>query len=616
VNAIGTEAQLNRANTLNKDVMKAYLEDVRLAMQKCGAFGKPAIFHWEPDLLGFMEYSEAFLPNDPNNITVKVGSTGVEEVASFPDTATGLCKAIIALRDLYAPKVLLGLHLSYWSSRPASEVANFAAKLGKWDILFSEISDRDKGFMIAHKYHYISGDPYLKEKDWNAFRENIGAMHTLTGLPVIMWQLPMGNTVMAACNDTEGHYMDQCVEYWLDGYPGNQHIAEWAESGIIGLIYGPGAKGCTQASDDLEDGVTNPAPVTGNQGRQSIYADDDGGYLRLCAADYFKTGALRFESASSMLPSAPSTALAVATAPDQITITWTDHADNESGIYVERKTGDDGAFTQIANLQADSVSFVDSGLTPLTTYVYRVSAFNAAGSSDCAEASATTPAGPVITVQPANCSVTIGHTATFSVVATGTSLTYQWKKGAISVGTGGAKLTIPNAQISDAGSYTVTVISGTSVVSNAAILAVTITPDTTPPGKPFVSKVIGGSASSPLFSGTAEPGATVTLFNDGTDVDHTTVAADGTWTLAPNLPVGKHIIHFTATDGAGNTSVASDPVTVTVLAPPEPSSNTVTNEAGDGGSSGGGCGLGKLSASVLLLSLFLILRTGKAVCPD
>jgi len=42
-------------------------------------------------------------------------------------------------------------------------------------------------------------------------------------------------------------------------------------------------------TDEMQDGVTNPAPIDGN-GLQAQYAADDGGYLRLRASDYYRAG--------------------------------------------------------------------------------------------------------------------------------------------------------------------------------------------------------------------------------------------------------------------------------------------------------------------------------------
>jgi hypothetical protein len=41
----------------------------------------------------------------------------------------------------------------------------------------------------------------------------------------------------------------------------------------------------------MNDGVTNPSPINGND-QEAQYPDDDGGYLRLSASAYYQAGAL------------------------------------------------------------------------------------------------------------------------------------------------------------------------------------------------------------------------------------------------------------------------------------------------------------------------------------
>jgi hypothetical protein len=71
---------------------------------------------------------------------------------------------------------------------------------------------------------------------------------------------------------------------------------------------------------------------------------------------------------------------------------------------------------------------------------------------------------PQITAQPANQSVSVGQTATFSVVATGSApLQYQWRKGGSAIaGATASSYTTPATVIGDNGS------SFTAIVSNAA----------------------------------------------------------------------------------------------------------------------------------------------------
>ncbi len=121
--------------------------------------------------------------------------------------------------------------------------------------------------------------------------------------------------------------------------------------------------------------------------------------------------------------------------------------------------------------------------TPATTASdngaqYRAVVSNAAGSATSASATLTVNGGsgaPAITTQPASQTVAAGQTATFSVVASGSGLAYQWmRNGAALAGANAASYTTPPATSADNGagfSVTVTNASG-GATSNTAILTV------------------------------------------------------------------------------------------------------------------------------------------------
>ena len=79
-------------------------------------------------------------------------------------------------------------------------------------------------------------------------------------------------------------------------------------------------------------------------------------------------------------PSAPSSLSATASSSSSIQLVWADNSSNETSFRIERKTGA-GSFIEIVAVNANTISYTDSGLEINTTYNYRVRAQNSAGSS-------------------------------------------------------------------------------------------------------------------------------------------------------------------------------------------------------------------------------------------
>jgi hypothetical protein len=90
------------------------------------------------------------------------------------------------------------------------------------------------------------------------------------------------------------------------------------------------------------------------------------------------------------IPDAPSNLQATAVTGTQISLSWEDNSDNEDGFKIRRGVHP-LLFSQIADVSPGVTAFNDYGLSPGTTYYYRVYAYNNAGNSDYTSDSATTP---------------------------------------------------------------------------------------------------------------------------------------------------------------------------------------------------------------------------------
>jgi hypothetical protein len=309
----GGESSAISTNLQTTSTMQAYFNDLKLFFQRAAAFpGKMVVLHVEPDMWGYIQQRST--SDNAATVAVKVGSTGLPELAGLPDNAAGLARGIVELRDAYAPNVVLAYHASVWgtgndivySDPPDSTVdalgtraGNFYRSLGAdFDIAFSEFSDRDAGFK---QYQY--GDGGAAWWDDGDFARNIrwiGKFVQVSGKRVAMWQIPQGNTRMRAMNNTWNHYQDNRVEWLLDE-PSRSHLQQYANAGVVAHLFGRGADGAACSCDANNDGVTNPAPINGND-RASLSADDDGGFFEERVKAYYAAGPMSLSGGTSTTP--------------------------------------------------------------------------------------------------------------------------------------------------------------------------------------------------------------------------------------------------------------------------------------------------------------------------
>ncbi|MDQ2834358.1 MAG: immunoglobulin domain-containing protein [Acidobacteriota bacterium] len=198
--------------------------------------------------------------------------------------------------------------------------------------------------------------------------------------------------------------------------------------------------------------------------------------------------------------------------------------------------------------------------------VFTVTVTNVAGSATGGPATLTVTSAPIVVSSPANQTVNVGQTATFSVTANGTGpLTYQWSKdGAPVAGATSTSYTTPAAVIGDSGShFTVTVTNSVGhVTTGPATLTVNSGPTiTTPPADQTVN--VGQTATfNVVASGTGT--LTYQWSKNGTAIP----GATGTSYTTPATVIGDSGSHFTVTVTNLVGSVTGGPAALTVNAAP------------------------------------------------
>jgi large repetitive protein len=105
------------------------------------------------------------------------------------------------------------------------------------------------------------------------------------------------------------------------------------------------------------------------------------------------------------------------------------------------------------------------------------------------------------------------------------------------------------------GAYTVNATASDAAGNSATAGPRAFSVDTSAPGVTITAPTAGQQLASttPTITGTADPGATVTILIDGMSVGTATADASGMWSfVSPELALGSHTVEATTTDGAGN----------------------------------------------------------------
>ncbi|MFN6946051.1 MAG: immunoglobulin domain-containing protein, partial [Cytophagaceae bacterium] len=259
---------------------------------------------------------------------------------------------------------------------------------------------------------------------------------------------------------------------------------------------------------------------------------------------------------------------------DEVTLSVT--ASGEGTItYQWYRNGEPIPSAESANYTIPSASMADAG-----EYYVVVTMNGQTVTSDEVTLTVTPPPAASIDVQPIGQTAIVGDEVVFSVQASGDgAITYQWYfNGSPISNADGASLTIPSAQLSDAGSYYVVVtMNGQDVQSNTVGLTVNETPPATITVQPVGQSVVVGEELVISVEATGDGNITYQWYHNGTAIPNAENASL-TISSAGATDEGSYYVVVTM-DGAVVQSdavilIVNDPPTATIDA--QPSNQTAT----------------------------------------
>jgi hypothetical protein len=217
-----------------------------------------------------------------------------------------------------------------------------------------------------------SGSPGGENYGWRlmegtqCFNPSIGCNDGSLALPVLEYSHASG------CSVTGGY------RYRGFRYPGLEGVYFYADF-CSGRVWG--------AQEDDSGEWTGDELLDTNLQISALGEDEDGEiYLA-----HFSSPNGAVYRLTTRVPGAPGELKATSVSLDRIDLSWVDNATDEDGFKIQRKTGNQGSYSQIATVGPDTVTYSDFGLSDTTPHLYRILAFNSNGDSAYSIAASATP---------------------------------------------------------------------------------------------------------------------------------------------------------------------------------------------------------------------------------
>lgn len=314
-------------------------------------------------------YSDTGVTNNTTYYYVvsAVSATGVESANSNQLSATPSATAQIPV----APTNLIGVALSStsiqltWTDNSTDEtgfeVLRSPAGLGAYQVVSGTLppnttSWTNTGVQSGASYDYIVRAVRNGVYSANSNTANVTA-NSCTNLPATPQSL-----------QATGYSMVQINLTWVDASTNETGFSIERKTGTGAyVVVGTASANATAYQD------TGLAAGTTYQYR--IRA------VNTCGYSAYSNGVSR---TTPTQPQPPTNVTVTALSWNSIRVSWTDGSVEEIGFRIRRREGTTGSWVTLPDVPANSTSFVDTGLTPNTTYYYRVASVGPGGTTTSA----------------------------------------------------------------------------------------------------------------------------------------------------------------------------------------------------------------------------------------
>ena len=229
-----------------------------------------------------------------------------------------------------------------------------------------------------------SGNLYIADSYNHRIRrvDTSGIITTVAGIGSGIDEGGAGPATEAVLNNPRAVAVDRSGNLYITDTTSNK-IKRVDTSGIISTIAGTGKESFSgDGGPAIEADLYHPQGIAVDLSGNVYVADQGNHRIRMLT-----------NPSTASPPSPPADLTARAVSASEINLNWRDTSSNEIGFRVQRRLEDYTDWVPIGTVAANSATFSDVGLSPGTSYIYRVQAFNRTHSSTFSnEAPATTVA--------------------------------------------------------------------------------------------------------------------------------------------------------------------------------------------------------------------------------